>query len=367
MRVEELQQGVRRARGARRASTSTVRRGEKIGIIGVNGAGKTTLLRMIAGELEPTRGTITLGYGVKVGYYAQHHADTLASRPTRVYETSRAPSPTPPPTRVRSMLGAFLFCGDDVDKKVGVLSGGERARVALARLLIKPGNLLLMDEPTNHLDLDSSESARRVARAATTARWCSSATTAASCAGWRRGSGTSRTARSRPTRARSTSTWTAAAGARPRTRGDGKPAASRRGSKPARSRGAPQQPQQPQPQHEPSAQPRSATPARASKRREHEPRQQRAQEKKLAPQVERLEQDIAKLEAAQAERSAQLADPEVYADKARSQKLIEEFRAAQRELEQLQARWETRADRARSGKGRGRQSGLAGRAPRGAR
>ncbi|MCW5807056.1 MAG: ABC-F family ATP-binding cassette domain-containing protein, partial [Deltaproteobacteria bacterium] len=135
----------------------TVRRGEKIGIIGVNGAGKTTLLRMIAGELPHDGGAIKIGGGMEVGYYAQHHADTLDLTAT-VYEVVQRASPETAPSRVRSICGAFMFSGDDIDKPVKVLSGGEKARVALARLLVKPGNLLLMDEPTNHLDLASSES-----------------------------------------------------------------------------------------------------------------------------------------------------------------------------------------------------------------
>src|SRR5690242_12176180 len=134
-----------------------VKRGEKIGIIGVNGAGKTTLLRMIAGEIPYDSGTIKIGSGVDVGYYAQHHAETLDMSAT-IYEVMQRAAPDAPPARVRSMAGAFMFSGDDIDKPVKVLSGGERARVALARLCLAPGNLLLMDEPTNHLDLASSES-----------------------------------------------------------------------------------------------------------------------------------------------------------------------------------------------------------------
>ncbi|MCH9680456.1 MAG: ATP-binding cassette domain-containing protein, partial [Deltaproteobacteria bacterium] len=133
-----------------------VQRGEKIGIIGKNGAGKTTLLKMLAGELPPDDGEITLGHKVKVGYYAQHHADTLAAGRT-VLEEVAAANPRASVTRVRTLLGSFLFHDEDVDKPIDVLSGGERARVALAKILIDPGNVLLMDEPTNHLDLDSSE------------------------------------------------------------------------------------------------------------------------------------------------------------------------------------------------------------------
>jgi len=133
-----------------------VARGEKIGIIGKNGAGKTTLLKMLAGELPPDAGEITLGNKVKLGYYAQHHADTLRAGST-VFEEVAAANSRAGATRVRTLLGSFLFHEEDVDKPVDVLSGGERARVALARILIDPGNFLLMDEPTNHLDLDSSE------------------------------------------------------------------------------------------------------------------------------------------------------------------------------------------------------------------
>ncbi|MCX4241052.1 ABC-F family ATP-binding cassette domain-containing protein [Paraliomyxa miuraensis] len=133
-----------------------VQRGEKIGIIGKNGAGKTTLLKMIAGELAADAGAITLGNKVKVGYYAQHHAETLQPGRT-VFEEVAAANPRAGATRVRTLLGSFLFHEEDVDKPIDVLSGGERARVALAKILIDPGNVLLMDEPTNHLDLDSSE------------------------------------------------------------------------------------------------------------------------------------------------------------------------------------------------------------------
>ncbi|UJR78851.1 ATP-binding cassette domain-containing protein [Sandaracinus amylolyticus] len=135
----------------------TVYRGDRIGIVGPNGAGKTTLLKMIAGELAPDRGTIELGHNVQPGYYAQHHAETLHPRST-VYDEVSGVNRELGQTRVRSVLGAFLFSGDDVDKPIQVLSGGERARVALARLMVKPGNFLLLDEPTNHLDLASCES-----------------------------------------------------------------------------------------------------------------------------------------------------------------------------------------------------------------
>ncbi|MDP1829680.1 MAG: ABC-F family ATP-binding cassette domain-containing protein [Archangium sp.] len=133
-----------------------VLRGQRIAIVGLNGAGKTTLLKILAGELEADAGTATLGHNVVLGYYAQHHADTLDKHHT-ILEEMMELVPDKPQSFVRSVLGSFLFSGDDVEKKIGVLSGGERARVALAKLLLKPANLLVMDEPTNHLDLDSSE------------------------------------------------------------------------------------------------------------------------------------------------------------------------------------------------------------------
>jgi ATP-binding cassette subfamily F protein 3 len=134
----------------------TVRRGEKIAIIGPNGAGKTTLLRILAGDLAATAGRAVLGHNVKPGYYAQHVAEKLDVRRS-IFDEVWSHSVLDDLTRVRTILGSFLFSNDDVDKLIGVLSGGEKARVALARLMVDPGNLLLMDEPTNHLDLESAE------------------------------------------------------------------------------------------------------------------------------------------------------------------------------------------------------------------
>ncbi|MBS2023685.1 MAG: ABC-F family ATP-binding cassette domain-containing protein [Deltaproteobacteria bacterium] len=131
-------------------------RGERIAVIGLNGAGKTTLLKLVAGEAEADAGEVTLGHNVELGYYAQHHTEKLVTSRTILEEVHEL-VPTEPQSWVRSILGSFLFSGDDVDKKIGVLSGGEKARVALAKLLVVPSNFLLMDEPTNHLDLDSSE------------------------------------------------------------------------------------------------------------------------------------------------------------------------------------------------------------------
>ncbi len=148
-----------------------VLRGERVAVIGPNGAGKSTLLKLLAGELAPDAGTVRLGHGVVAGYYAQHHFERDEHAPQdgvartfgtldpdrTVLRTLWDVVPEQGESWVRSVAGSFLFSGDAVDKRVGVLSGGERSRVALAKLLLRPTNLLLLDEPTNHLDIASSE------------------------------------------------------------------------------------------------------------------------------------------------------------------------------------------------------------------
>ncbi len=134
----------------------TVQRGERIAIIGPNGSGKTTLLRILAGEIDPDQGDMSLGHGVDMSYYAQHHSEMLDPNKTIIEEIYQV-VPHESISFVRGVCGAFLFSGEDVDKPIKILSGGEKARVCLAEMLIKPGNLLVMDEPTNHLDLISSE------------------------------------------------------------------------------------------------------------------------------------------------------------------------------------------------------------------
>jgi ATP-binding cassette, subfamily F, member 3 len=302
----------------------TVRRGEKIGIIGVNGAGKTTLLRMMAGEIPHDKGTIKIGSGVEVGYYAQHHADTLDMDAT-ILETIARAGPEASPAKVRSMCGAFMFSGDDVDKLARVLSGGERARVALAKLCIAPGSLMLMDEPTNHLDLWSSEALaeslatfdgtlvfvshnRSLIRKLATRIWNVEGGKVETYPGTLDEYMYSMAQRRQLARAddpkRKPAPAVAAAAAAPISRDDDK----------------------------------------IRKRREAEARQKRGA--KLGPLeklVAQLEERVDALEAEQKVRSAELADPTVYDDAARRIKLLNDYQAAADKLDELTARWEKAA------------------------
>ena len=133
-----------------------VRRGEKVALVGRNGEGKTTLMRVIMNELDPMSGDSRVGYNVSIGYYAQNQEDILDKEDT-VFGTLDRIAVGDIRLKLRDILGAFLFKGEDIDKKVAVLSGGERARLAMAKLILKPYNLLALDEPTNHMDIRSKD------------------------------------------------------------------------------------------------------------------------------------------------------------------------------------------------------------------
>jgi ATP-binding cassette, subfamily F, member 3 len=319
-----------------------VQRGERIGIIGKNGAGKTTLLRMIAGEIEASDGKIVVGSNVQLGYYAQHHADAL-SREATIFQEIAAIDGTASITRVRTLLGAFLFSEDDVEKKVGVLSGGERARVALARLLVKPGNLLLMDEPTNHLDLASSEALaqslesfdgtlifvshnRAFVRRLATRIWNVADGTVETYPGTL--DEYMDTCRQRLAAAESGANGDAAA--RKAARQEPAPKPSPVVSKPSQLTAEPA----------PKPSPVVAKPVE-TKPKDADPRRSKNRVQKLEKEISQLETRIGELEAAQKSRSELLADPAVYADKERSGKLLAEFKDAQRELESQTGRWES--------------------------
>ena len=133
-----------------------VKRGEKVALVGRNGEGKTTLMRVIMNELDPMDGESKVGYNVNIGYYAQNQEDILDKEDT-VFGTLDRVAVGDIRLKLRDILGAFLFKGEDIDKKVAVLSGGERARLAMAKLILKPYNLLALDEPTNHMDIRSKD------------------------------------------------------------------------------------------------------------------------------------------------------------------------------------------------------------------
>ena len=156
--VQELK-GVRKAYGDKVVLDKVdlhIERGDRIALVGPNGAGKSTLMRMLSGEEPPDAGVRNEGHQVVMQYFAQDEATRLDPTLT-VYETLSAGSPHTMVPAIRNILGGFLFSGDDVYKKAAVLSGGERTRLAVARMLLRPSNTLLLDEPTNHLDIDSKE------------------------------------------------------------------------------------------------------------------------------------------------------------------------------------------------------------------
>jgi ATP-binding cassette subfamily F protein 3 len=325
-------EGVSRSFGATpvyRGLDATVLRGERIGLVGPNGAGKSTLLRLAAGVLLPDAGTIRPGHGVVAGYYAQHlferpehgpgevHATGALDPDRTVLETLWATVPDRGEAFVRGVAGAFLFSGDDVEKRVGVLSGGERARVALARLLLVPANLLLLDEPTNHLDLESSEALvaalreyrgtllfvshnRSFVNGLATAIWEVKGARILPCPGnlddwWyhQRQLGLAGPAAEAPG---------GAAGSRPG--------------------------------------------ARDRRRAEAEARKTRYRlEKPLRDEIAGLESRIESLEREEREAAAALADPALYADFARARPHIDRQRAAREELARLYARWEEAQER----------------------
>jgi ATP-binding cassette subfamily F protein 3 len=133
-----------------------IRRGEKVAVVGVNGAGKSTFLKCLAGQTEPTSGTLTIGANVNLGYFSQHSMELLDPKKS-VFETVQDAMPMASIGVIRNLCAAFLFQGDDVDKRINRLSGGEKSRLVLAMLLARPINFLVLDEPTNHLDIQSRE------------------------------------------------------------------------------------------------------------------------------------------------------------------------------------------------------------------
>src|SRR5215813_1210116 len=287
--------------------SAQILRGERIAVIGLNGAGKTTLLKLLAQEIAPDAGAVALGHNVVPGYFAQHHAERLDPRKT-ILEEVRGLVPTEPQSWVRGVLGAFLFSGDEVDKRIGVLSGGERARVALARLLVVPSNFLLMDEPTNHLDLDSSEALiEALTRYEGTLLFVSHNRSFVN--------------------GLATQVWEVRDGKIDAQPGDLDDWWRRRAEKSVPA----------------AEEPRAArgSPGAQARRQRAAEREQR--EKLLGPAkraIAELELRIAELEKSKQEAEAQLADAVLFADPARSTPVVKTYQDAAKKLEELYARWE---------------------------
>jgi ATPase subunit of ABC transporter with duplicated ATPase domains len=134
----------------------TIRRGERWAVMGRNGAGKTTLLKMVAGALTPDSGAVRLGASLQMGYFAQQALD-LINPDLTIWQQIEKDFPLESTGVLRNLLGAFQFSGDDVEKRIRALSGGEKTRLVMARMLLNPPNFLVLDEPTNHLDLATKE------------------------------------------------------------------------------------------------------------------------------------------------------------------------------------------------------------------
>ena len=289
-----------------------VERGDRIAIVGPNGAGKTTLLKILAGEIEASDGSIHLPGQSSVRYFAQHHAEALNLDRTVLQEVSYASDGTSV-QRVRAVLGALLFGDLAVDKRVSVLSGGERARVALAKILVRPGNVLLMDEPTNHLDLQTTEALtdalatydgtllfvshnRAFIRRLATKLWVVHDGTVESYGG---------------------------------TLDDYLWSCQQRDVTPATATAI-----------KPVAQKRSRQARKEQRRKEAELRAKQNQGvKPLEKRVASLEETIAKLERVIAEHNDELSKPEVYDDAERRDALLREVQEAQAELERSFAEW----------------------------
>ena len=296
-------------------------RGDRVAIVGANGAGKTTLLRILAGELEASSGEVKLGHKVKLGYYAQHHVDVLSPTAT-AFEEVQSAAAAGGRKEIFSALGAMLFSEDDTEKRIGVLSGGERARVALARLLVDPGNVLLMDEPTNHLDLESSE---RLAEAM--ADYEGTLLFVSHNRGF--------------VRRLAKTIWHVEAGhvevypgnldeyiSSMRDKRSGTEAAS-----PTEEISADQSPSPSTP-----AKPRRETRAEAKERKRREA-EERNVLRPLRREVEKLERAIAELEGAQQERTELLGDPAIYSDAAKRDELIQAHELGAKDLEYRTAEW----------------------------
>ncbi|MFO7783450.1 MAG: ABC-F family ATP-binding cassette domain-containing protein [Desulfatiglandales bacterium] len=299
----------------------TVLRGEKVAVIGPNGSGKTTLLRIVEGEVEPDDGGIRLGHGVTRSYYAQHHSEMLDPQRSVLEEVYRV-VPHESVSFVRGVCGAFLFPGEDVDKVVGVLSGGEKARVCLARIMVKPGNFLVMDEPTNHLDLFSSEALiDALAEYDGTLLFVSHNLAFVNRL--------------------ATKIWDLRGGEVIEYPGTLEEYEAHLARNEAAAAAAPEEPVE---YRDASRQ------SRKDLRRERAEKRRRVQEVlgPLEASLRRAEENIQRLETRQKEIERDLADPEVFKDESRGVPLLREYDRVKHELEDLMAEWERTQERVES-------------------
>ena len=290
--------------------STLIRRGERVALVGANGNGKSTLLRIMAGVLTPSTGTRVQGHNVDIGYYAQHVAERL-HLDSSIFDEVWSESVVHDLARVRSALGTMMFSGDDVDKKIGVLSGGEKARVALARLLVRPGNVVLMDEPTNHLDLESAEAL---------------ADALASFDGTLIFASHNRSFVNRLA-TRILNVENARVDDYPGTLTDYMERCARLAG-------------EAEPVDERVKAPATAAAPRLTSRSREEDKRLRSARRAAERRVDEYEARITELEAAQAERSTVLSRPETYADGATYERLLDEYRRDQKKLDELLARWE---------------------------
>ena len=308
-----------------------VRRGDKVAIIGPNGAGKTTLLKILAGEIPAATGGFRLGHNVKVGYYAQHVTEKLDLK-VSIFDQVWQNSAYDDLTQVRNVLGTFLFSDDDVDKKIGVLSGGEKARVALASLMVDPGNLLLMDEPTNHLDLESSEAL-------------------ADALGTFDGTLIFVSHNRSFVRHLATRIWYVHDGgveefpgtmdeflyhlAQERTRAEKAERAEKRGKRSSDSTAAAAVSAA-----NAATKQKSAAKPPQSKEDKAADREQQKKRREIAQRVQEYEKRIGDLETLQTKRSEELSQPDVFADQGRCGPLLSSYTEDQKKLEEMMQRWE---------------------------
>ena len=309
----------------------TLERGERLALVGPNGAGKSTLLRMLADVEPPDRGTLLLGAGVTVGYYSQDQTEVLNVGRTVLEEAWAAAPAGWGEAAIRTLLGRFGFTGDDAHKPVGILSGGEKARLAIARLLLQPANLLLLDEPTNHLDLASREELERALRqfqgtvvmASHDRHFMDRVATKVGEVGGGRMQvylGAYSSYRERRIAAGSTSTPTVPAGQQA-------PAVDARSSNTAASAAD-------QPDRLDRAE--RAARAEAERRRRRGPA---AQERELA----KVENELSRVTARKAEVEAMLADPAHYGEPGALEALAEEHATFEARVAELEERWEALA------------------------